>query len=333
MADSYNEKEYVQVRIPDKERLSRLLNDLKGSERTMAKYAEDCGDISASTLSRILNGKISKPLSIEVLRTLYEHRAEGVDFDFGLLAGANGMDEKMQVERRNQEATYRHGRSGITERREKEYSIQTTISNELFDRGKMIRVIRNPLRFSDRDKNPQAPDFGLLEREDFRVLMQDNNKNKDWVFEINMDDPNTSRFRNMMSRAGNSDKTLTEEQKQQIADRDMIWTINRLYASHFLIDAWEPDYMKDQKYSYVFVSEPYYDAFRRLLRNAQFHNEVTTILVDVDAHKVLKEEWMQCPQADSEKSVFDEPVKSDAVGEDEGHQFFFFFGDDQGDGE
>ena len=66
--------EYVQVRTPDIMRISEYVIKAKGINRTMAQFAEDCG-IGASTLSRIANGKISKPLSEDTVKAIYEHRA------------------------------------------------------------------------------------------------------------------------------------------------------------------------------------------------------------------------------------------------------------------
>ena len=62
--------EYVQVRTPDIMRISEYVIKAKGINRTMAQFAEDCG-IGASTLSRIANGKISKPLSEDTVKAIF----------------------------------------------------------------------------------------------------------------------------------------------------------------------------------------------------------------------------------------------------------------------
>ena len=73
------ELEFVSVRIPDKMLIASLINKAKGS-RNMAQLAEVCG-VSASTLSRAVNGKITKPMSVELIKSISEH-AETKDDSF-----------------------------------------------------------------------------------------------------------------------------------------------------------------------------------------------------------------------------------------------------------
>ena len=91
--------EYVQVRTPDIMRISEYVIKAKGINRTMAQFAEDCG-IGASTLSRIANGKISKPLSEDTVKAIYEHRAPESKIDLDMFMLANGMRDKKEHERR-----------------------------------------------------------------------------------------------------------------------------------------------------------------------------------------------------------------------------------------
>ena len=57
------------------EAFAKCLLELKGSQRTMAEFAE-ATKTSAAMLSRILNGKHKKSLSHSVMMRLYEHRAD-----------------------------------------------------------------------------------------------------------------------------------------------------------------------------------------------------------------------------------------------------------------
>ena len=78
----------------------------------MAQFAEDTG-IGASTLSRIANMKIQKPLSVDVLISIYENRAEQEDtYLLDALARANGLASPDYVEKVN--AQYR----GVANRNE-----------------------------------------------------------------------------------------------------------------------------------------------------------------------------------------------------------------------
>ena len=61
-----DERLYMQTRVPDITELGNLLKKAKGSNRTMAEYAKECG-VSPSTFSRIATGKITQPLSFETV--------------------------------------------------------------------------------------------------------------------------------------------------------------------------------------------------------------------------------------------------------------------------
>ena len=130
-----SDREYVQTRIPDKQRLSELLGQCKGSDRTMAQYAEECGTISPSTLSRILNGKITKPLTLELLKTIYDHRDKNANVSFYSLCTANGMVDKETLERRSKGVAQRR----FDLKRDLENNIRSFICNELFDRGVALK--------------------------------------------------------------------------------------------------------------------------------------------------------------------------------------------------
>ena len=55
----------VQVERPDEQEVASLVQKAKG-KRTL-KESADLTRISASTLSRIMNGKITRPLSLEII--------------------------------------------------------------------------------------------------------------------------------------------------------------------------------------------------------------------------------------------------------------------------
>lgn len=84
-------KQYQQIRTPDYALLANLLNKAKGPERAMAQFAEDT-QIGASTLSRIVNLNIKKPLSIDTIVAIYEARANKEDtYLLESLARATGL--------------------------------------------------------------------------------------------------------------------------------------------------------------------------------------------------------------------------------------------------
>lgn len=327
MAENDN-KEYVQDGTVDKAQLSKFLNRLKGADRSMAQFASDCGDISASTLSRIVNGKISKPLPFETLKMLYDHRDPESHVNFEMLARANGMVPKEDYERIQQRRSM--GLRMEAERR-KEEDIKTLICNELFDRGHSIRAMRMSMMLRNSSAH-NTSSFGTTASSDFIIKMADRGSKFEWRFVICTMHVETERVRYISDGETSDAESMTDEQIKSRAAFMMSRFLNS-YSRNFLIDAWNPGYFENIKYSYVFVDETYYNMFRLALKDAPFNNEVTTILIDENTHKVVKEEWLNCPQAAGSTSVFDEHIdeRDDIEVDpdmDQNGQYMFFFGND-----
>lgn len=83
---------YEQVKPkPNPLQLSKLLNTCKG-KRKMKQMSIDTG-IFQSTLSRISNCSISQPLSIDIMKRIYEARDPECNVTFTDFITANGMIE------------------------------------------------------------------------------------------------------------------------------------------------------------------------------------------------------------------------------------------------
>ena len=130
--------EYIGVRIPDKMLIASLINEAKGS-RTMAQLAEAC-NVSASMLSRVVNGKITKPMTVEVIRSIAENSETKSPSLFERLARANGLVPKEQYEAREAQGKDKT-RSRIEERRELETKAQNIIMTELLKRGLPVKLM------------------------------------------------------------------------------------------------------------------------------------------------------------------------------------------------
>lgn len=70
---------YVRVCPPNKERLAELTLKAKGEKRSLNEFASACG-VSASTLSRVINQKTTKPNSDDLIAAI----AENADPDSGV---------------------------------------------------------------------------------------------------------------------------------------------------------------------------------------------------------------------------------------------------------
>lgn len=86
---SYSEK-YIEVGLADKELLAKLVEEAKGKDRSIRKFAQDVG-VNASTISRILNQKITNHVDEKILKSISENSAEGSNVTFDKLMEANGM--------------------------------------------------------------------------------------------------------------------------------------------------------------------------------------------------------------------------------------------------
>lgn len=284
-----SDREYVQTRIPDKLRLSELLKKCKGSDRTMAQYAEECGTISPSTLSRILNGKITKPLTIEFLKTIYDHRDPKADVSFHALCSANGMIDKETLERRSRGDAQRR----FDSKRDLENNIRSFICNELFDRGV---TLKSGYRFLSRglvgeDGKAQFLPYGIIRKSDFMISLPEMKEDAMWAFVI---------------------CPYTEAENE--CERDFSFSMERFIERvepNLLYDAWgidgkgTADSEHEIKTSFVFCDERYYNTFRKLMEKVVFHTSMTTILVDVKNQSVLCEEWLNSPRKNKHVSLFE----------------------------
>lgn len=173
-------KEYIQVYEPNKKGLASVLAACKGTERTMAQFAEACG-ISASTLSRISNGNITKPLAEDMLKTIYEHRDEGAKVEMDDLYRANGM---LTVKERNRVVHAGDSHRRLVETKE---MAQQIIINELLRRGFAVKADmsyemggRSVLMDSRTDKD--RGDLSI--RYDLAVILPELHDLSEWVFEV-----------------------------------------------------------------------------------------------------------------------------------------------------
>lgn len=268
-------KEYVIARTPDKMRLANLINMAKGPNRTMAQFAELC-NVSASTLSRAVNGKITKPLAQELIYALVENAAEEMSLDSFMRA--NGMLEKEMIERRAMRGhdPYERRQRDL----DREIIVKNTISSELLNRGKLIRFF---LRLPDRE-NVQSK-FAFNHMSNFAVWLED--ERIMWNFIVR--------------------PTILSE----VEDRDRrffrMHTMDRL-TKLFLADAWEPEFFAGMRTSIAFLDKEFYDEQVAMFGQAQVNTDISLILIDAEKEEVLEEFAIPKKSGDSKESIFASPV-------------------------
>ena len=129
-------QEFVVVRVPDKLALGQLITEIRG-ERTMAQLAEQC-NVSPSTLSRAVNGKMTKPLSQELIKAL----AAKSDDPFMLerLVRANGMADAKTCEERKQMAHDTKGEMGFKTLKKFASALEVSTDDLLAEKEKTVEI-------------------------------------------------------------------------------------------------------------------------------------------------------------------------------------------------
>ena len=67
--------EWIQEEMPSTARLSELIALAKGPDRSMAELATVC-NVSPATLSRAINQKFTKPMSVDLLQAIANNAAD-----------------------------------------------------------------------------------------------------------------------------------------------------------------------------------------------------------------------------------------------------------------
>lgn len=263
-------KQYQQIRTPDYALLANLLNKAKGPERAMAQFAEDT-QIGASTLSRIVNLNIKKPLSIDTIVAIYEARANKEDtYLLESLARANGLFPGDYAERVK-------SRHDFAARRNEEVNRERMMKNALIAGvvacGIQVKgIVDNP-----RLRQEKIPMLYPIRYGDFMLdLCSESNITiiKEWAFYL---------FPRLRNRQDEERVRSVRSEIHMIMEKISVW---------FLLDAWEPDEVKGMKVSFVFVDEELFEGMKETLQRAKLHNEMSLILMDADDYRVIKEVWI-----------------------------------------
>lgn len=267
--------EYVQARTPDKMRLANLITRAKGPERTMAQFADLCG-VSASSLSRAVNGKITKPLSEDLIRAIVNNAAEDIPLE--IIMNANGMVEKEMFERHS--VGYQNNYMRRQEQINRENIAKNIISTELLNRGRLIRYfMRLPMEEGKKSK------FHLRRISSF-ALWVESNPSFMWNFILYPqqldEDPREIRYMHM-----------------RVMDR---------MSSYFLMDAWEPELLEGVRTTIVFVDKAFYDSQVDLLKNAIVNSEMSLLLLDTENETVVEEFVIPRKNGEEYHYIFKEEV-------------------------
>lgn len=261
---------------PDKEKLAKLVNTAKGSERTMAEFAKEAG-INPSMMSRFVNGNFTKPISIEILDAIVANSAEECSYGLEDFLEANGMTRV--IDRNVQERTV----ARIRTMREQEEGMRRTITMALFERGVEFRKrgTDGKRKVSSFFKNQKDAGMSIIYR----------NRDKEIEWRMYMVPTMETSGRNSGS---------VEKMVQQ-------WV--EFYAIIFLQDAWEPEDLDGVRISFVFSDLKYFEQFIKVMKESRIGSYMTAILTDLVNASVLEERPLRDEWVDEICSPFMTPFE------------------------
>lgn len=303
--------DFVLVSEPDAQEIASIVLNAKGEGRTMKEFAEATG-ISAPTLSRIANGKIAKPMSVENMLRIIEKSVEESSANFFALVRANGYISKSEQKAIRDRQHVRKARQGL----------QVTV------KGLMSLIIK--AAFVDRgcsmdvtvlDDNPGGLEsiFERVPKYDFNLRTEYKGDEFDWIFYLI---PHSS-----------------EDYVTENYDVDKLGCqILRELSPLFMADAWKPELYAGKKITFAMIDKELYDVFYNYLKQARFNNRFSICLLNTDTGRVEETSFATADNNPNE-SLFDlPPIMSTTFAEDGvaseimGNDFLFFESREERDG-
>lgn len=250
------EEDFVPVTAPDVKAIAEMVKQAKGKDRSMKEFAEATG-ISAPTLSRIVNEKITQPLSIRTIYSIIDHQAEDSNVNLFIFAGANGYMSKM-------EASVLHKRRNLSNTKKETYKQEKElmgliIKAALLERGGSMdrETIDSNASGGLKCVTSSAPKY------DMELAADGNNEHYEWVFYL---------------IPFNSDMDFDSKQKLETLTSQLIMQLSPV----FLTDAWLPQEYKNYKISFCFSDKDLYKEFTQVVEKSILHNRFSTCLIDTE---------------------------------------------------
>lgn len=279
--------EYIGVRIPDKMLIASIITEARGS-RSMAQLAEACG-VSASTLSRAVNGKMTKPMTVELIKSIAENAETKDPRIFERLARANGLMPKEQYEERDRRGSTQH-LSYMEQRRNLETKAQNIIMTELLKRGIPVRLV-------DWRKAELHSTCGQSLPFDFAIETNLGDGPFLWTF---MTIPYT------LSEVLGESKAPVGYYLRRAMQNMSGW---------FIQDAWEPELLNGRLHTFLFVDGSVYLSFEdTVVVAASVNNDFSFVTLDMEKEKVNFEIYLSRKDGFKHELIFDRESVEDGDG-------------------
>ena len=297
------EDDFVQVTEPDYDEVAEIILEAKGESWTMKEFAQATG-ISAPTLSRMINGKLTRPMSIENIVRIISNSEIDTSANIFRFARANGYMSKAEQQSLRSRMKLRETRAGFHDSQKQLMSV--IIKSGLFERGCSI----DPEVMEDRP-GTLVTSLGKPIKYDFYLELEKDGKQYTWIFFIfpqKLEDYKIDKF------------DVERMTSQLVKDLSPV----------FMTDSWNSEEYADKKISFCFVVENLYEGFNALLGDAHFNNRFSSILINDSTNKVVEENGFSAVKFEANPCVFDMPVvigitfEEDAVAEEiTGDDFLF----------
>lgn len=281
--------EYVQVSVPNEEKLKELINGIKGTHN-MSKFTDVIKQttpdikVSPSTLSRACNCG-NKPVSTKLLKAIASVTNDP-EKAMKQLIEANGMRTKEQDEALVQRGTQQKRRDTLME---VDRTVTMILQSEIVNRGYPVRMLNGSF-------NGYSV-HGYAAQND-RVFPRNYN------FGVTVSGLHTSTWKFCLDSM-----SLPDDSAKDMIEGQVVAFINHV-ASVFAGDNFESELYENESYSFVFVDRKLYEAFlHRLTDNKlKVNGLMTAILVDLNGHRVLEETQLNRYDGEIASSFFKQPV-------------------------
>ena len=264
------EKTYIQIALPDGTKLGKYIRLMRGSHRTMAQFAREIGT-SASTICRIENGRINRPLTEKMIYAIYNCKVKESNINFEMLMSANGFVNKEIASKQCYLEELKTGYVAESLRRKQIKSI--IVSAMIEETGSAIPVAKKATQLTDYFQYA----FFMDQPEEALQKM--------WCF-----------------------VAFPEECSEKIPPKRLLSYIQGKMANVLLLDAWHAERLDGIKFSFVFCDQMLYTEIVQSLKNAPIKSAMSAILVDTNNKKVLEETWISSIFKEKEYEAFPQIV-------------------------
>lgn len=250
---------WEQLVKPDMAQLGSLIIKAKGEGRTMAELADLVGT-SASTLSRAVTGKATRPVSYEIIEKIAEHAAEGSGVLLEDLLYADGY-------RRKRERVVQ-GANDIFDKFDRRQKLSSVVKARVLESGAQVAIAKRYTSESDLD--PFFFDIGFASHDE--LILQTN-----LFSDVNFWVVNPCSY--VSAHEDGSDAT------------DRISLMLQQVSAILMIDNWRPEILQGVRYTFSIADEVVYREFVRAMRlmKAKFNNCFTVMWVDIEAKEIIEE--------------------------------------------